>query len=151
MTLIDDLLGKLSKDLESFVALLTEETNALASGDPDQLARLVATRQNLSLGIANHWKSLAGQLGLAPQTGFAGLRDKALSVTSATSAWRRVEELAREASHLNQVNGRLIEEQLRRNQAAIQVLQSAAANRGLYGSDGRVTDFLNVNRSIDTA
>lgn len=151
MTPLDDRLGQLTRDMKAFVALLTEESNALASGDPDRLDKLIATRQNLSLGIADHWKYLAAHFGLAPQTDFAGLRAKAMAVASTASTWQHLEDLAREASRLNQVNGRLIEEQLRRNQTAIQVLQQAAANRGLYGSDGRVTDFLNVNRSIDTA
>ncbi len=151
MTLLDDQLGKITRDMKAFVALLTEEEQALTSGDPDQLAKLSANREKLSLAIADHWKSLAGLLGLSAQTGFAGLREKALAIAPATPVWQELETLARKASQLNQVNGRLIEEQLRRNQTAIQVLQGAAANRGLYGSDGRVTDFLNVNRRIDTA
>lgn len=151
MTPLEDRLGQLTRDLKSFLALLGDEANALAAGDPDRLDKLIAARQNLSLGIADHWKNLASLLGLPPQAGFAGLRAKALSVASSAATWRQLEDLAREASHLNQINGRLIEEQLRRNQTAIQVLRNAAANRGLYGSDGRVTDFLNVNRRIDTA
>jgi flagellar biosynthesis/type III secretory pathway chaperone len=44
----------------------------------------------------------------------------------------------------------LIEEQMRRTQAAMQVLQSASS-RGLYGADGRMNDLLNTTRSIDSA
>lgn len=154
MNPLNDRLATLIQDMKSFLALLDEEAEALASGDSDRLSRLVSERQNLGLGIADHWKAVAGLLGMSPQEGFAALRDKALANTATSSrspAWHELEDLAREASRLNQVNGRLIEEQLRRNQAAMQILQSAAANRGLYGSDGRVTDFLNVNRRIDTA
>lgn len=154
MSSLNDCLASLIQDMKSFLALLEEESKALASGDSESLSRLVSERQNLGLGIADHWKSVAVLLGMSPREGFAALRDKALADAAPASrppAWNELENLAREATRLNQINGRLIEEQLRRNQAAMQILQSAAANRGLYGADGRVTDFLNVNRRIDTA
>ncbi len=153
MTPLNDRIALLARDLRALLALLEKEALALGSGDADGLSRLLAERQALSLGIADHWKAVAAQLGMPPGSGFAALRDKALSAPPprATAAWRELESLSRDASRLNQVNGRLIEEQMRRNQAAMQVLQSAAANRGIYGSDGRVADFLHVNRSIDTA
>lgn len=152
MTALYDRLADLTRDMRAFLALLQREGTALASGDAEGLSRLVAERQNLSLGIADLWKTVAGLLGMPARAGFVLLRDKALSEPGARpAAWRELEDLSREAARLNQVNGRLIEEQLRRNQAAMQVLQSAAANRGIYGADGRVSDFLNVNRSIDTA
>lgn len=154
MTPLNDRLAALIRDMQSFLALLEEEALALASGDSDGLSRLASERQNLGLSIAGHWKTVAGFLGMSPGEGFAALRDKAMAANSPASrstAWHELENLSREASRLNQVNGRLIEEQLRRNQAAMQILQTAAANRGLYGADGRVTDFLNVNRKIDTA
>lgn len=153
MNPLNDRLAALTRDMKSFLALLEEESVALAAADSDRLTRLVAERQNLSLGIVDHWKQVAALLGMSTQAGFAALRDKALSEPTLTRAatWRELEGLVREAARLNQVNARLIEEQIRRNQAAMQILQSAAANRGLYGADGRVTDFYNVNRSIDTA
>lgn len=154
MNPLNDRLATLIRDMKSFVALLEEEASALASGDSERLSRLVSERQNLSLGIVDHWKTVASLLGISPQAGFAALRDKAQADTAPASrspAWHELEDLAHEASRLNQINGRLIEEQLRRNQAAMQILQNAAANRGLYGADGRVTDFLNINRKIDSA
>lgn len=153
MNPLNDRLGALIRDMKSFLALLEEEAVAVASGDSEGLSRLVSERQNLGLDIAEHWKIVAALLDMSPQEGFAALRDKALAASPASRspAWHELENLAREASRLNQVNGRLIEERLRRNQAAMQILQTAAANRGLYGADGRVTDFLNINRTIDTA
>jgi flagellar biosynthesis/type III secretory pathway chaperone len=64
--------------------------------------------------------------------------------------WQLLEKLTADAARLNRVNGRLIEEQMRRTQAAMQVLQSAST-RSLYGADGRFSDGLNLNRSIDSA
>jgi flagellar biosynthesis/type III secretory pathway chaperone len=153
MNPLNDLLAVLTRDMKAFLTLLEEESAALAAAQSDRLSRLVLERQTLSLGIADHWKQVAARLGMPAQAGFAALRDKALADPAQTqpAAWRELEGLAREASRLNQVNSRLIDEQLRRNQAAMQILQSAAANRGIYGADGRVTDFFNVQRSIDSA
>jgi flagellar biosynthesis/type III secretory pathway chaperone len=58
--------------------------------------------------------------------------------------------LTQEAARLNRINGRLIEEQMRSTQAAMQVLQSASI-RSLYGSDGRLSNVLDNYRSIDSA
>lgn len=157
MTALNDRLAALTRDMKAFLALLEEESLALASADSDRLTRLVAERQNLSLDIVEHWKRLAALLGMPAQAGFAALRDKALATpagapaNAARATWRELEGLSREAARLNQVNSRLIDEQMRRNQAAMQILQSAAANRGIYGADGRVSDFFNVQRTIDTA
>jgi flagellar biosynthesis protein FlgN len=147
----EDAVAGLARELEAFLALLEEEAMALSSGNPDRLSELVGERQGITLRIAEQWQALAGALGMPPRSEFATLRDKALAGALPAQAWRRLEKLTHEAARLNQVNGRLIEEQMRRNQAAMQILQQAAAGRGLYGADGRVTDFLHVNRSIDTA
>jgi flagellar biosynthesis/type III secretory pathway chaperone len=144
-------LDPLLLDLEAFVTLLETESKALAAGDADRLTTLSGERQTLGLGIAERWKALAAGLGLSPGAGFAALREKGEALQPDPARWGKLDNLAREASRLNQINGRLIEEQLRHNQAAIQVLQRAATHRGLYGADGRVTDFLNGNRSIDSA
>jgi flagellar biosynthesis/type III secretory pathway chaperone len=152
MSPLDHNLAGLTRELEAFLALLEEEAIALAAGNSDRLSELVTQRQSASLRLAGHWKDLAGLLQLPPQAGFAALRDKAMAGAAAPSApWRLLESLTREAARLNQVNGRLIEEQMRRNQAAMRVLQSAVASRGLYGADGRVSDLPNLKRSIDSA
>jgi hypothetical protein len=151
MTQVDAKLAGLTRELEAFLALLEEEASALAAGDSDRIGELVRLRQDASLRLAGHWKELADLLGLPPQAGFAALRDRAMAGAPPAPAWRNLESLTREAARLNQINGRLIEEQMRRNQAAMQVLQSAVSSRGLYGADGRVSDFPTLNRSIDTA
>ncbi|MBP8902928.1 MAG: flagellar protein FlgN [Thiobacillaceae bacterium] len=151
MSPLDQNLAGLTRELEAFLALLEEEAIALAAGNSDRLSELVSQRQGASLRLAGHWKDLAGLLQLPPQAGFAALRDKAMAGAAPSPPWRLLESLTREAARLNQVNGRLIEEQMRRNQAAMRVLQSAVASRGLYGADGRVSDLPNLKRSIDSA
>jgi flagellar biosynthesis/type III secretory pathway chaperone len=151
MSPLDQNLAGLTRELEAFLALLEEEAIALAAGNSDRLSELVAQRQSASLRLAGHWRDLAALLQVPPQAGFTALRDKAMAGAEPSAAWRLLESLTREAARLNQVNGRLIEEQMRRNQAAMRVLQSAVASRGLYGADGRVADLPTLKRSIDSA
>jgi flagellar biosynthesis/type III secretory pathway chaperone len=65
--------------------------------------------------------------------------------------WQETEAQVHRAEQLNRLNSKLIDEQLRRTQAAAQVLRAAAGGRTLYGADGRMSDSLIQNRSIDTA
>lgn len=151
MNVADATLAALTRELEAFLALLEEEAGALAAGDSERVGELVQLRQDTSLRLAGHWQALAGQLGLPAQSGFAALRERAMAGAQASALWHDLEALTREAARRNQLNGRLIEEQMRRNQAAMQVLHSALASRGLYGADGRVSDFPTFSRSIDSA
>jgi flagellar biosynthesis/type III secretory pathway chaperone len=135
---LDANLTVLNQQLESFLALLEEEALALASGNSEQLETLTQQRLNVSLQLAEDWRRLPA------------LRLRAFSDSAPTANWHRLEKLTHAAAQLNRVNGRLIEEQMRRTQAAMQVLQSASS-RGLYGADGRMNDLLNTTRSIDSA
>lgn len=150
MNPLDAHLNPLNQKLESFLALLEEEALALASGNSEQLETLTQQRLNVSLQLAEDWRRLAEQLGLPANSSLPSLRLRAFSDSQPTANWQRLEKLTHEASRLNRVNGRLIEEQMRRTQAAMQVLQSASS-RSLYGADGRMNDLLNTTRSIDSA
>jgi len=150
MNPLDTYLNPLNQQLENFLALLEEEAIALASGNSELLGELTQQRQIISQQLAEAWRQLAEQLGLAADTGLPAMRLRAFSGAAPSPYWQRLEKLTHEASRLNRVNGRLIEEQMRRTQAAMQVLQSASS-RGLYGSDGRMNDLLNTTRSIDSA
>jgi len=150
MNPLDTYLNPLNQQLENFLALLEEEAIALASGNSELLGELTQQRQIISQQLAEAWRQLAEQLGLAADTGLPAMRLRAFSGAAPSHPWQRLEKLTHEASRLNRVNGRLIEEQMRRTQAAMQVLQSASS-RGLYGADGRMNDLLNTKRSIDSA
>jgi flagellar biosynthesis/type III secretory pathway chaperone len=143
-------LHALNQALEAFLALLEEETIALASGNSDRLGELTHQRHGASQSLAELWRQLAEQLGLAANAGLPALRMRAFADAMPSAEWQLLEKLTADATRLNRVNGRLIEEQMRRTQAAMQVLQSAST-RSLYGADGRFSDGLNLNRSIDSA
>jgi len=150
MNTLEPRLKTLNRELESFLALLEEEATALASGNSERLEALTHQRHSGSQNLAELWQQLTEQLGLPANAGLPALRLRAFSDSYPSLDWLRLEKLTHEAAHLNRVNGRLIEEQMRRTQAAMQVLQSAST-RSLYGSDGRLNDTLIHHRSIDSA
>lgn len=150
MTSLEPNLKSLNRELEAFLALLEEEAIALASGNSERLGELTLMRQNGSQNLTEHWRKLAEQFGLPADAGMPALRLRAFVDGYPTAEWRRLEKLTQEAARLNLVNSRLIEEQMRRTHAAMQVLQSAST-RSLYGADGRLSDTLTNNRSIDSA
>lgn len=142
-------LDALARELGAFVELLEQEAATLAANQADALPPLIEQREAANRRLAALWRDLTHSLGLPPMTQLVDLRGPCLD--QAPDAWRQVEELARHAERMNRLNGRLIEEQLRRTQAAVQVLSDAAGSRTLYGADGRVSEFIHSNRSIDTA
>jgi flagellar biosynthesis/type III secretory pathway chaperone len=148
---LDPHIDNLRRELDALLELLAEESAALAIGNADRLAELTDTRNRLADHIGGHWAELARRLDLPADIGLPALRARAFGGLPPSPAWQAMEQRVHEAARLNQVNARLIEEQMRRTQAAMQVLQSASSSRGLYGADGRVTDFFNVNRRIDSA
>ncbi len=142
-------LDALARELAAFIELLEQEATALAASQADALGPLTARRDSMNRRIASLWLNLTGSLGLPDSSPFTVLGERCLAL--APDAWRQVEELARHAERMNRLNSRLIDEQLRRTQVAVQVLRNAAGGRTLYDADGRVSDLFQSNRSIDTA
>lgn len=140
----------LNRQLEHFLLLLEEESVALSRGDAERLNELTQQRQNASRLLADAWQDMTGQLGLDSNASLPALRLRAFNGLQPSVDWQRLEQLTHEAARLNRINGRLIEEQVRRTQSALQILQSASS-RTLYGADGRLSDLLNTTRSIDSA
>lgn len=151
MSSFDATVGQLTQALGDFIALLEDEALALAAQDSPGLEALLPRRNEAHRQLATLWLALAKQAGTEQPKGLTDLRERLFPHGRPSTAWQRLEELAHASDRLNRVNGRLLEEQMRRTQAAMQVLQNSIASRGLYGADGRVTDFLNVNRKIDSA
>lgn len=139
----------LARELAAFVDLLESEAAALAGNQADALEPLTARREQTNRRLAESWRNLTAGLGEPATATLESLRPRGLA--AAPEAWRQVEELARQAERMNRLNSRLIDEQLRRTQTAVQVLRDAAGGRALYGADGQVSNLFNSNRSIDTA
>ncbi len=142
-------LDALARELTAFISLLEQEAAALAANQADALTPLISQREAANRRIASLWQALTSGLGQSATSSLAELREQCLRL--APESWRQVEGMARHADRMNSLNSRLIDEQLRRTQAAVQVLGNAAGSRTLYGADGRMSEFLNPNRSIDSA
>lgn len=52
------------------------------------------------------------------------------------SLWEELMHLAKQAQYQNQLNGAMIEAQMKHNQQALAILQEAAKQNSLYGPDG---------------
>jgi len=147
-----DSLNNLNQTLADFVSLLEEEAVALAAQDADRLAALLPKRNAMHGTLAERWLKLAGLAGAENNPSLIVLREAFFGEQQRpTAAWQQLEQLAHASDRLNRVNAKLIDEQMRRTQAALQVLQSTLTSRGVYGANGRVSDMFKINRSIDSA
>lgn len=95
--------------LQAFVDVLRREQDALATGDIDALAPLIAEKT-----------ALVEQVNRIPVSEAAKFRD-----------------LVSEASALNEANGKLIGLRMQHNQQALNVLMAAANSAATYGPDGQ--------------
>lgn len=124
-----------------FVRLLQTEQEVLIQGEVDKLIELARLKSEkvvqLSQFAERRSRFLASQ-GLEPSGGM----EQWLSRHGADNPrlgenWKRLLERAKEAQHLNQTNGLMIETRLQHNQQALAVLQAAANQVSLYGPDGQ--------------
>lgn len=95
--------------LQAFVAVLRREQEALAAGNIDALASLIAEKTALAEHVSRMTAAEAVQL----------------------------RDLAEEARGLNEANGKLIALRLQHNQRALDVLLAAAKSAATYGPDGQ--------------
>lgn len=144
---MNDALTGLKLELAGFLGLLEEEAAALASGRADDLDALTQRRDAANRSLAARWRALATHLNLAADANLDAVRERC----AALPEWAETEALAQQSARLNRLNSKLIDEQLRRTQAAVQVLRNAAGNRTLYGADGRMSDFSDLHRNIGSA
>lgn len=142
-------LDTLTQAMEAFVNILLEESEALTARDAARLDGILPRRNDVQARITQSWGNLTTRLGLLSDASMDDVRRR-LYPRQTPPPWHRLEKLAQEGSRLNQLNSQVIDEQMRRTQAALQVLHNAASRRGLYGSDGRLSNVLNTSRTIDT-
>jgi flagellar biosynthesis/type III secretory pathway chaperone len=144
-------LAQLNQALTDFSAFLEEEALALASQDAEKLSALLPRRNEIHRLLASRWLELARLAGTDEPKGLADLRRRLFGDGQPPSSWQRLEELVHVSDRLNRVNGRLMEEQMRRTQVAMQILQHSLSSRGVYNADGKVSELLHSNRKIDSA
>jgi flagella synthesis protein FlgN len=126
--------------LQRFLQILQSEQDALTGGSIDKLAdisrlkseqvvllsQLTASQFPNSRGTAVSADDITQLIRETDPDGKHGLAKN----------WGKLTELAKQAQHLNQLNGAMIEAQLKHNQQALAILQEAATQNSLYGPDG---------------
>ncbi len=153
MNALPGLLESLSNHLRALLDIIAAENRALERGDPESLPQLNQGKEDIARVLTRDWTSLTQGLGLSPPVSRASL-EHALNdhpEPGLGEAWTRVQALIEETDRLNRLNGRLIDEQLRRTRGAIDILQAAASQRALYGADGYSVDLFSKSREIDEA
>ncbi|WP_417071076.1 flagella synthesis protein FlgN [Niveibacterium terrae] len=131
------LLSENTGQLVHFVELLKHEQELLVEGRVEELLALAEDKTAAVRQMQNAENSRALALGAD------GIDPSAESVAAFVQgkgktledAWARYLSLAREASELNQINGKLIRQHMQNNQLALSVLLSAS-EIPLYNADG---------------
>lgn len=151
MSALAGLLDALGSSLGALHDTLARENEVLGKADPGALPEMTQRKEHLVSDLARTWSALATQLDVPVSRDSIDQALAARSEPGLPEIWRRILAMANDVDQLNRLNGRLIDEQLRRTQGAMEILQSAARQRALYGSDGRSVDLFNQNRTIDEA
>lgn len=138
--------------LDTFVALLKIEQDALKLGQTDPLPEISARKTPLieqlrRLGDARNRRLAQLQL----PSDRPGLEQWARTrPTELKQAVQKLLELASEAQRLNDLNGKLIQMRLQHTQAVLDTLAPPQAGAGLYGPRGHTFYKPSGYRLIDT-
>lgn len=124
--------------LREFVAILEREEALLVAGDTDGLLALTQdkTERYRQLQRLHDDKALLlGRLGRGNAD--EAIRELCAGLPRVLARWDEVLELARSAKERNALNGKLINERMQHNQAALSILLSATNQPQLYDAAGQ--------------
>ena len=123
--------------LRAFVALLEREEALLIAGEADALFALTDEKTDRYRRLQRLHEDRALLLGrMARPATEASIRELCASLPDTLAYWDEIRELAREAQRRNALNGKLVAERMRHNQAALAVLLTAADRPQLYDAGG---------------
>lgn len=128
--------GELAQ-LRGFVQLLAREEALLVAGDIDAL--LTLTQEKTALHHQLQRQNDARAMMFARErieNSDAAIRDLCANMPETLARWDAILELGRDAQARNALNGRLINERMQHNQAALSVLLAAADQPQLYDAEG---------------
>lgn len=124
--------------LREFIDHLGHEEALLISGDTDGLLALTTAkteRYRQLQRLHDDRALLLGRLGLPNKD--ASIRQLCAHLPRVLTRWDEVIELAGQTRDRNALNGKLINERMQHNQAALSVLLAAANHPQLYDADGQ--------------
>jgi len=152
MSALEPCLQALAEHLAALRTTLETEGEALQRGDADALPACIGRKEAQAKALAAAWSELTARLGLTESTSRAAVEQAIARVDPGLSAtWTGIVGLVDAIGRLNRLNGQLIQEQMHRTQAALEILQTAAGQAALYGADGRSIELLGPNRNIEEA
>lgn len=152
MSALAPCLHALAEHLTAMRGAIAAEGEALQRGDADALPACVGRKEAQAKALVAAWGELTARLGLAEASSRAAVEQAIARIDPSLSAtWAGIVGLVDEIGRLNRLNGQLIQEQMRRTQTALEILQTAAGQAALYGADGRSIELFAPNRSIDEA
>lgn len=126
--------------LQNFLLILQSEHKALTEGNIDKLTEFSRLKSEQAVQLSQL------SAGHPPALSDAGpsVRDITESIRKMDPDgkhdlmrfWEKLMDLAKQARYQNQLNGAMIEAQMKHNQQALAILQEAARQSSLYGPDG---------------
>lgn len=125
---------------QSLVLVLQREQDALAAGQPEEIAELITEKANVIATMATladqRHQTLAAFSFDASEGGMQSWLDRDGS-ESEKQVWDELFALAQTARELNRLNGVLIGKQMSINQNALQILQGKSQTGNFYGPNGQ--------------
>lgn len=123
--------------LRAFLALLEREETLLIAGEADALLALTQEKSQRHQQLQRVHNDRALLLGrLQRPNDEASIRELCRPLPDTLACWDEIRELARNAQHRNESNGKLIVERMQHNQSALTVLLTAAGQPPLYNAAG---------------
>ncbi len=133
MAVLTDILGKMSSVLDALHQVLEVEQQALSAGFVNGSALVRITQEKSSL--------------LADLDYLEQQRRAEQPATSAAGQWLSIRQRTQRLNEINQHNGWLLAEQMKRNQQALEVLKPHQET-GLYGANGQTRTYAPGGRKI---
>ncbi|MFC3285163.1 flagella synthesis protein FlgN [Litchfieldella rifensis] len=135
---LDQHLARQHRRLEALATLLTDERQALATGQVDgkRLNDIASHKQALLEELERlETQRRSAQRALGYADHHAGA-EQAAQDAGCLDAWHAMREQAEQVRHLNELNGTLLQIRLSHNQRTLNFLHEAAG-QSLYGPDGQ--------------
>lgn len=150
MTETAQILAREEIALSRFIALLTEEQDALKAALPERLPSLAEHKTHL-VDELNHLESArAALIGGSTKLAMTQWLKAHADDRESSSLWERLASLSQQARQLSDLNAKLLDLHLRRTSEALQILTHHTRNSLIYGADGQAT-ALTGSRIIDSA
>ncbi len=129
--------------MQSLTQILDEEQLVLVNNEAEKLETITPNKNQLLAKVVDlekHRVTVLQQLGVSNDTsGMRQLFSANLHNPKLEASWQSLLSLSAEAQEKNRMNGLLINRQLNKNQATLNVLQAGTAHQAgsMYGADGQ--------------